>query len=87
MKVKNVSKKIVAIPELEGGCTALLPDCVAEVDDSFAGAIQNIIECGLLEVTKEKVTPPITAAEEPAEAEVKKTTRRSKAAKEAADIE
>lgn len=86
MKVKNVSKKIVAIPELEGGRTALLPDCVAEVDDSFAGAIQTIIDCGLLEVTKEKVTPPIIANEETEEPK-KTTTRRSKAAKEAADIE
>lgn len=85
MKVKNISKKIVAIPDIEGGYTALLPDCVAEVDDSFAGAIQNIIECGLLEATKEKVTPPIITADE--ETETKKTTRRSKAVKEAADIE
>lgn len=85
MKVKNVSKKIVAIPELEGGHTALLPDCVAEVDNNFAGAIQTIIDCGLLEVTKEKVTPPVITNEEAEEP--KKTTRRSKAAKEATDIE
>lgn len=86
MKVKNISKKIVAIPVIEGGCTALLPDCVAEVDDSFAEAIQTIIECGLLEATKEKVTPPIIATEDSADADTKKTTRRSKVAKEVADI-
>lgn len=86
MKVKNISTKIVAIPVMEGGHAALLPNCVAEVDDSFAEAVQTVIDCGFLEVTREKVTPPIAEAENEGE-EPKKVTRRTKAAKETADIE
>jgi hypothetical protein len=78
MKVKNISKKIVAIPKMEGGHTALLPDCVTEVDDSFAGAIQTIIDCGLLETTREKVTPPIVVDEEAVEEKKASRSRKTK---------
>ncbi len=78
MKIKNISKKIVAIPTKEGGHTALLPDCVAEVDDGFASAVQTIIDCGLLETTREKVTPPIVVDEELVEEKKASRSRKTK---------
>lgn len=71
INVKNVSSKPIGIP-YEGGCTTLLPDATAQIEDSYKPQMETLESIGLVEIIKAK-------AETPAEdTEAKKPTRRKK---------